>query len=211
MQRTFIDETISKVGEVVHVSGWAHAIRRMGEKLIFVDVRDGSGIVQVVFYKPELSADVSALVDEVRPEWVLEIEGTVKARNAKDVNPNLPTGTIEIGAARLMVLNRAKTPPFEVNKDTSGVNEETRLKYRYLDLRSERLQRNIRLRNRYVQACREYLLGKRFVEIETPYLTQATPEGSRDFIVPSRLQSGKFFALPQSPQQYKQLLITTGF
>ena len=211
MSRIWIDETPTLVGTVVNVFGWVHRIRRMGDKLIFVDLRDGSGFVQVVFYKPDLDATAMQHVDELKPEYVIEIEGVVNARNEKQVNADMPTGTIEIGASKLMILNRAQTPPFEIDQDTSNVSEALRLKYRYLDLRSERLQKNIRLRNAYVQACRQFLLSKRFTEIETPYLTQATPEGSRDFVVPSRLQPGEFFALPQSPQQYKQLLMTAGF
>lgn len=183
----------------------------MGDKLVFVDLRDGSGVAQLVFYKPSLDEATNQLVDELRPEFVIEVEGVVNARNEKQVNPDMRTGTIEIGVTTLTIRNRAQTPPFEIDQDTSNVSEALRLKYRYLDLRTDRLQRNIRLRNAYVQACRQFLLGQRFVEIETPYLTQATPEGSRDFVVPSRLQPGEFFALPQSPQQYKQLLMTAGF
>lgn len=193
------------------LNGWVHRIRRMGDKLAFIDLRDGSGLVQVVCYKPDLDEATVKAVDELGSEFVIEIEGVVNPRGAKQVNPDLPTGTVEVGAKKLVILNAAETPPFEIDKDTSPVNEEVRLKYRYLDLRTERLQRNIRLRNLYAQACRQHLLKSRFVEIETPYLTKATPEGSRDFIVPSRLQPGKFFALPQSPQQYKQLTMVAGF
>lgn len=211
MQRTWNSETPSKVGETVKLNGWAKSIRRMGDKLVFIDLRDGSAVVQVVCYKPDMDEETKKVVDEVGIEYVLEIEGVVQARGAKQVNPEMVTGTVEVGVKALKILNNAKTPPFEVDKDTIGVNEELRLKYRYLDLRSDRLQKNIRLRNDYVQACRQHLLGSHFTEIETPYLTKATPEGSRDFIVPSRLQPGKFFALPQSPQQYKQLLMAAGF
>ena len=211
MQRTWIIETKDKIGETVKLNGWAHGIRRMGDKLVFIDLRDASGIAQVVCYKPDLSIEAMAVIDELGAEYVLEVEGVIQKRGEKQVNTEMPTGMIEIALKAIMVLNRCKTTPFEIDKDTMPVNEELRLKYRYLDLRSERLQKNIRLRNEYVQACRQYLLQNRFVEIETPYLTKATPEGSRDFIVPSRLQPGKFFALPQSPQQYKQLLMTAGF
>ena len=211
MQRTWIDQTPTLTGQTVHVNGWVHRIRRMGDKLIFVDLRDANGIVQVVFYKPGLDEATNTLVDELRPEFVLGIDGVVNARNEKQINPEMVTGKIEIGATSLTIINRATTPPFPIDQDSSNVDEALRLKYRYLDLRTERLQRNIRLRNAYVQACRQFLLSNRFTEIETPYLTQATPEGSRDFIVPSRLQPGKYFALPQSPQQYKQLLMVSGF
>ncbi len=211
MFRTWIDETPTLVGTTVTLFGWVHRIRRMGDKLIFVDLRDGSGLVQVVFYKPALEASAVEGVDELKLEYVIKITGEVHARNEKQVNPDMLTGIIEIGVSELTIVNRAQTPPFEIDQDTSNVSEALRLRYRYLDLRTERLQKNIRLRNAYVQACRQFLLSKRFIEIETPYLTQATPEGSRDFVVPSRLQPGEFFALPQSPQQYKQLLMTAGF
>ncbi|HBO99939.1 MAG: Aspartyl-tRNA synthetase [Candidatus Uhrbacteria bacterium GW2011_GWF2_41_16] len=211
MQRTWNIDTVQKVGETVKLNGWVHHIRRMGDKLVFIDLRDSTGLVQVVCYKPDLDAEAVIVLDEVGSEYVLELEGVVQKRGEKQVNPDLATGTIEVGVKKLVILNRCKTPPFEIDKDTSGINEELRLKYRYLDLRSERLQKNLRLRNQFVQACRNFLLKQKFVEIETPYLTKATPEGSRDFVVPARLQPGKFFALPQSPQQYKQLLMVAGF
>jgi aspartyl-tRNA synthetase len=211
MQRTWIEETTNHVEETVSVSGWVHRLRKMGDKLVFVDLRDGTGLVQVVFYKPDLDEATAAEVDKLKPEFVVQIEGKVQKRGEKNVNPDLATGTIEIGATGVSILNKAQTPPFEVEKDTAGVSEDLRLRYRYLDLRSERMQKNLRLRSKWVQACREFLFGEKFVEIETPLLTKATPEGSRDFVVPSRLQKGKFFALPQSPQQYKQLLMTAGF
>ena len=211
MKRTWIEETPEMIGKTVRLNGWVHRLRKMGDKLVFVDLRDGSGMAQVVFYKPDLDEATAAAVDELKPEFVIQLEGEVKARGAKQVNKDLPTGTIEVGATALTIQNTSVTPPFEIDKDTSGVNEITRLKHRYLDLRSERMQKNIRLRSKWVQACREYLFNEKFVEIETPLLTKATPEGSRDFVVPSRLQPGKFFALPQSPQQYKQLLMAAGF
>ncbi len=211
MQRTWNIETPAHVGETIRVNGWVQNIRRMGDKLAFIDLRDGTGIVQVVCYKPDLDETTNKAVDELSSEYVVEIEGIVNKRGEKQVKADLPTGTVELGVKTLKILNASETPPFEIDKDTMGVNEELRLKYRYLDLRSERLQHHLRLRNLYVQACRQHLLKDRFVEIETPYLTKATPEGSRDFIVPSRLQPGKFFALPQSPQQYKQLAMVAGF
>lgn len=211
IQRTWIDQTPKFTGQTVRINGWVHRIRRMGDKLIFVDVRDGSGIVQCVFYKPGLDEATCARVDELKPEYVIAVEGLVNVRNEKQINPDIPTGKIEISVQAFSIINHSVTPPFVLDQDTSSVDESVRLKYRYLDLRTERLQRNIRLRHAYVQACRQFLLQHRFVEIETPYLTQATPEGSRDFIVPSRLQPGKFYALPQSPQQYKQLLMVAGF
>lgn len=211
MLRTWIDGTIAMIDQTVRLNGWVHRLRKMGDKLIFIDLRDGSGIVQVVFYKPDLDEATALIVDELKPEYVVHIEGKVQKRGEKQVNPDIPTGTIEIAASRVRILSAAKTPPFPIDQDTANVAEHIRLKYRYLDLRTERLQRHMRLRSAWVQACREHLFQNRFVEIETPLLTKATPEGSRDFVVPSRLQPGKFFALPQSPQQYKQLLMCAGF
>lgn len=211
MPRTLIINTVGLVDQTVKLNGWVHRLRKMGDKLVFVDLRDESGIAQVVFYKPDLSSDVCARVDELKPEYVLEVEGIVQKRGEKQVNAELETGTIEVAAKAVSILNTAQTPPFPIDQDTLGVGEALRLKYRYLDLRTQRMQHHIRLRSQWVQACREYLFGEKFVEIETPLLTKATPEGSRDFVVPSRLQPGKFFALPQSPQQYKQLLMCSGF
>ena len=169
-----------------------------------MDLRDRAGIVQVVF-------KASKEVDPVRSEWVVRIEGEVKERPENMKNPDLPTGTIEIAAAKLTVLAEAKPLPFPIDTPGYDIEEEIRLKYRYLDLRRPRLQQNIKTRSEYIKAVREYLFSKEFVEIETPMLTKSTPEGSRDFVVPSRLHPGKFYALPQSPQQYKQLLMTAGF
>ncbi len=208
--RTLTTETSNKVGQEVILKGWINARRNMG-KIVFLDLRDRAGIVQVVGVPAELDEASQEKLKSVRPEWVVEIRGIVNERNAKQKNPNMPTGNVEILAKQLIVLNEAQTPPFEIDKDTGGISEELRLKYRYLDLRSERMQKNIRLRSEYVRLCREYLSKSDFIEIETPLLTKATPEGSRDFVVPSRLQPGKFFALPQSPQQYKQLLMVAGF
>ncbi len=211
MTRTWIDQTPTLVGQSVVLKGWVHRLRKMGDKLVFVDLRDGSGLAQVVFYKPDLDTATASKVDELKPEFVLEVEGMVNKRGEKQVNPEMKTGTVEIGAKSLTILNTALTPPFPVDQDSANVAEHVRMKYRYLDLRTERLQHHLRLRSQWVQACREYLFQNRFVEIETPLLTKATPEGSRDFVVPSRLQPGKFFALPQSPQQYKQLLMCSAF
>lgn len=210
MQRTLNQETVSRVGEQVVLKGWVHARRNMG-KVVFLDMRDRSGIIQVVLVPSELDETSVALLDGVRSEFVLEIEGVVQARGAKQVNPDMPTGNVEILAKSLKVLNTCETTPFEIDQDTSNINEELRLKYRYLDLRTERMTKILRLRSAFVQGCREFLFKNDFAEIETPLLTKATPEGSRDFVVPSRLQPGKFFALPQSPQQYKQLLMVAGF
>ena len=209
MKRIFTSETIDKVGESVKLAGWIHARRDMG-KIMFFDLRDKDGLIQVVGVPADLGEDGTATAQTLRSEWVVEIEGVVQARGEKQVNENLITGKVELLAKSIKVLNEAKTPPFELDKDTADINEEVRLKHRYLDLRTDRLQRNIRLRSELVRKFRDFLYTKQFTEIETPYLTKATPEGSRDFVVPSRLQPGKFFALPQSPQQYKQLLMTGG-
>jgi aspartyl-tRNA synthetase len=210
MARTWIYDTVKKTGETVKVNGWAKTVRKMGDKLVFVDLRDGSGVLQVVFYKPELSEEVAAVVDDIRAEFVLEIEGEVKARGAKQVNANIPTGTVELGAKSVKILSRCETPPFEIDKDTKGVNEELRLKYRYLDLRSDRLHMNLWKRSSITRFIREHLYGHEFTEIETPILTKGTPEGAREFLVPSRLHESKFYVLPQSPQQFKQLLMVAG-
>lgn len=211
MQRTWIDETIGLVGSRVRLNGWVHRIRKMGDKLVFIDLRDGSGLVQVVFYKPDFDEALCSIVDELKSEFVIEIEGTIQKRGEKQVNADLPTGTIEVNAHSCQILNRALTPPFELDKDTAAVNEELRLKYRYLDLRTERMQRNIRLRDKIVKFFREYMHANRFIEIETPILMKGTPEGAREFVVPSRIHVGKFYVLPQSPQQFKQLCMVAGF
>ncbi len=207
MERTIIAETPEKVGKEVIIMGWVHARRDMG-KIVFIDIRDRSGIVQVVI--PPKDKALMECVETLRLEWVLSVHGHVKARPEKMVNPNLPTGTIEIEAQTITVLNEAATSPFPLDADTRTVNEELRLKYRYLDLRTERMQKNLDLRHRVNSFIREYLNGQRFIEIETPILTKGTPEGAREFIVPSRLHPGSFYALPQSPQQFKQLLMVGG-
>lgn len=207
--RTWNIDTVHKVGETVHLYGWVHARRDMG-KIIFIDLRDKTGLMQVVFVPKDVGGAYE-FAKTLRSEYVISVTGIVQKRSEKTVNTKIPTGTVEILASDLKILNESKTPPFELDKDTRAVNEEVRLKYRYLDLRSERLHHNITLRSEFIQKAREYLFKNGFVEIETPYLTKSTPEGSRDFIVSSRLQPGKFFALPQSPQQYKQLLMTAGF
>lgn len=205
MQRQLISDIVNKVGESVTVCGWVHARRDMG-KITFIDLRDASGLVQVVFFKKDLVEQAHAL----RPEFVVKITGTVQARPEKLWNDKLATGRIELGADSLEILNEAKTPPFEIDKDTMAVNEELRLKYRYLDLRSERMHRNLVRRDAITGAFRDFLHANRFVEVETPDLVKGTPEGSREYLVPSRLHPGKFYVLPQSPQQFKQLLMVGG-
>jgi len=158
----------------------------------------------------DLGEEGTKIAETLRPEWVVEIEGVVQKRGERQINNKIPTGTVELLAKKITVLNEAKTPPFELDKDTSAVGEDVRLKYRYLDLRSERMATNIRNRNKVFQAMRQFLSDKDFIEIETPQLTKGTPEGSREFIVPSRLHPENFYVLPQAPQQFKQLLMTSG-
>lgn len=208
MQRTWIKETVTKVGQEVLLSGWVHRRRDMG-KMVFIDLRDQSGLCQVVFLTNH--AEALAIASQLGHEDVVTLQGKVNARPAKQVKADQICGNIEIEALEVTVLNKAAVSPFEINKDTLAVEEDLRLKYRYLDLRTERLQRNIRLRSDYIQKCREFLYQHDFTEIETPLLTKSTPEGSRDFLVPSRKHPGSFYALPQSPQQYKQLLMGSGF
>ncbi|MGE0226942.1 MAG: aspartate--tRNA ligase [Dehalococcoidia bacterium] len=195
-------------GQAVTLAGWVHRRRDHGG-LIFIDLRDASGLVQVVF-NPQVAPEPSAVAAEVRTEYVLLVEGEVQPRRPGTENADLPTGAIEVVAARVEVLNPAETPPFPVNQDTP-VDELTRLRYRYLDLRRERMAANLRLRHRVVKFMRDYLDGRDFIEVETPVLNLATPEGARDYLVPSRVHPGSFYALPQSPQQWKQLLMVAGF
>ncbi len=208
-KRIYSIETIGKKGETVILKGWANVVRDMG-KILFYDLRDREGIVQVVLTPFDLSDDDYKLAKEVRPEWIIEVEGVVQERGEKNKNPNIPTGEVEILAKKLKILSKAQTPPFEVSEGTSNINEELRFRYRYLDLRTERMKENIVLRHNVIRLAREYMYDKGFLEIETPFLTKSTPEGARDFLVPSRNYKGKFYALPQSPQQYKQLLMVGG-
>ncbi len=196
------------VGKTVTLAGWVHRRRDHGG-LIFFDLRDRSGLVQVVF-NADISESAHSLAEEVRPEYVIQVTGVVQARPQGLINPHLATGEIEVEAVSLNILNTAKTPPFAINEDTD-VRDEVRLKYRYLDLRRERMQRNIILRHQTIAFMREFLNQQDFLEIETPVLLKSTPEGARDYVVPSRVHPGKFYALPQSPQQMKQLLMVAGY
>jgi len=193
------------VGSTVSIAGWVHRRRDHGG-VIFVDLRDRSGLLQVVF--DPSAADVFAEAERIRGEWVLKVTGTVRPRPEGTVNPNLASGQVEVLAGTVEVLNRSEPLPFQLDEE---VREETRLKYRYVDLRREVMQRRLRLRHAVTRAMREYLDGRGFVDVETPMLTKATPEGARDYLVPSRTQAGRFFALPQSPQIFKQLLMMAGF
>jgi len=195
------------VGQTVTLMGWAATRRDLGG-VIFIDLRDREGLCQVVA-RPEVSATAHASADRVRGEYVLAVVGEVAARSAETVNPKLPTGAVEVLAREIRVLSEAKTPPFPI-EDELDTHEEIRLKYRYLDLRRPRLQRNLRLRHRVTMEVRRYMDEQGFLEIETPFLTKSTPEGARDYLVPSRVHHGDFYALPQSPQIFKQILMVSG-
>ena len=204
--RTPIAETKNKVGEEVEIFGWVHNRRDHG-KVIFIDLRDRSGIAQVVFTPDQKDYETAK---KLRSEWVLKITGKVAERPSAMVNKEIETGEVEIRPESLEVLAEAATPPFALDTDGREIGEENRMRYRYLDLRRERMKNNLILRHRVIKFIRDFLDKKGFVEVETPILTKSTPEGARDYVVPSRLYAGKFYALPQSPQQYKQLLMVAG-
>ena len=197
-----------RVDSELRVAGWVHRRRDHGG-LIFIDLRDRTGLVQLVF-RPDQAGDAFELAHGLRAEDVLSVSGKVERRSPETVNPKLPTGEVEVTVAEARLLSDADTPPFEIESFSGEVTEETRLKHRYLDLRRDRMREAIELRHRVTRAMREFLSGEGFLEIETPVLTRSTPEGARDFLVPSRVQPGSFFALPQSPQLFKQLLMVGG-
>ncbi len=202
------DLTTSNIGQTVTLAGWVHRRRDHGG-LIFIDLRDKEGLVQVLF-DPRASGAGHRVAESLRNEYVLQVSGKISRRPKGTENPNMPTGQIELIAETCRILNAAKNPPFYINEETD-VDENLRLKYRYLDLRRQRMKENIILRHKVVKCLRDFLDARGFIEIETPILIKSTPEGARDFLVPSRLQAGKFYALPQSPQQLKQLLMVAGF
>jgi aspartyl-tRNA synthetase len=208
MERVLIKDIKANIGKEIIIKGWVDTRRDQG-KLVFFDFRDMSGKVQCVVLPNHAEAIESA--KEVRPEWVLQISGIVNARPERNVQADKQNGDVEIEILNITVLNQAVAPGFAIDTDGKEIDEEVRLEKRYLDLRRERLQENIRARNNVMQLVRNLLNEKNFIEIETPILTKSTPEGARDYIVPSRLDAGAFYALPQSPQQYKQLLMTAGF
>lgn len=203
MDRIFTSQTLDKVDKKIKLAGWVHRTRRLGS-IVFIDLRDKEGLIQVVFDKNFKAAK------DLRPEFVIELEGKVVKREEKNFNPDLATGEIEVQATSLKILAKAKTPPFEIENEDRQASEELRLKYRYLDLRHERIKKNLILRHKVIKFIRDWLSSSGFLEIETPLLTKGTPEGAREYIVPSRNFAGKFYVLPQSPQQFKQLLMVAG-
>lgn len=200
---------VDKAGEKVLVKGWVHARRDHG-KLIFIDLRDRSGLLQVVFWAGG-DEKLFKIAESLRSEFVVAITGKVQKRQPNQVNSDLPTGTVELAAEVLEIISESEVPPFQINSGPDEVGEDVRMQYRYLDLRSERMQRNIRVRHKFIKEIRNFLDNEGFVEIETPILTKSSPEGARDFLVPSRLSQGNFYALPQAPQQFKQLSMIAGF
>ena len=197
----------STVGSLITVAGWVHRRRDHGN-LIFIDLRDRSGLLQVVF-NPEYSAAAHELAGSLRSEWVVQITGKIVRRLPGAENPELPTGTVELSATKIVVLNKSLTPPFEVSDDID-VDDNTRLKYRFIDLRRPKMQAMLKLRHRVTHIMWDFLTENGFTQIETPILLKSTPEGARDYVVPSRVHPGQFYALPQSPQQLKQLLMVSG-
>ena len=202
---TKVNETL--IGKTVQICGWVHNRRDHGG-VIFLDVRDHSGLVQVV-YEPEL-VDIFKIAEKLRHEFVIQVEGQVRPRPAGMVNDKMLTGQIEVVGSQLTILNQSEVPPF-LPDEHQTINEDLRYRYRYLDLRRESMQHNLRLRHQLIRTVRDYLNTQNFVDIETPMLTKATPEGARDYLVPSRVHPGSFYALPQSPQLFKQLLMMSGF
>jgi len=207
MERTNIEDAAGKVGQEVLVKGWVNARRDHG-KLIFIDLRDRSGLLQVVFWGGG-DADLFKQAGELRSEFVVAVSGKIQERQPNQVNPDLPTGKVELAAEKLEILNQSETPVFEIDQ-AAETKEETRMTYRYLDMRSSRMQSNLKMRHKIIKLIRDDLDEQGFWEIETPDLTKGTPEGAREYVVPARLSPGKYYVLPQSPQQFKQLLMVGG-
>ncbi|OGE30823.1 hypothetical protein A2631_04005 [Candidatus Daviesbacteria bacterium RIFCSPHIGHO2_01_FULL_44_29] len=202
MERTLALDCLQKVGQQATLLGWVQTIRSHG-KIGFIDLRDRSGFIQIFV--------TGEMLQGITPESVVKITGQINKRPEKLINPNIPTGEIELSAQKVELVSPSQTSPFPLEGEGYDIGEETRLEYRYLDLRRNRLTSNIRQRHKIISFLRNWLTDDEFIEIETPILTKATPEGARDFLVPSRMHSGNFYALPQSPQQYKQLLMVAGF
>ncbi|HAY3417157.1 TPA: aspartate--tRNA ligase [Staphylococcus aureus] len=197
------------LGQEITLKGWVNNRRDLGG-LIFVDLRDREGIVQVVF-NPAFSEEALKIAETVRSEYVVEVQGTVTKRDPETVNPKIKTGQVEVQVTNIKVINKSETPPFSINEENVNVDENIRLKYRYLDLRRQELAQTFKMRHQITRSIRQYLDEEGFFDIETPVLTKLTPEGARDYLVPSRVHDGEFYALPQSPQLFKQLLMISGF
>ncbi|HCX2893862.1 TPA: aspartate--tRNA ligase [Staphylococcus aureus] len=197
------------LGQEITLKGWVNNRRDLGG-LIFVDLRDREGIVQVVF-NPAFSEEALKIAETVRSEYVVEVQGTVTKRDPETVNPKIKTGQVEVQVTNIKVINKSETPPFSINEENVNVDENIRLKYRYLDLRRQELAQTFKMRHQITRSIRQYLDDEGFFDIETPVLTKSTPEGARDYLVPSRVHDGEFYALPQSPQLFKQLLMISGF
>lgn len=206
--RILTEEIPARIGEEVELSGWVDSRRDHG-KIIFIDLRDRSGLVQMVFV-PKENPELYTLADTLRPEWVIRIKGVVAERPKGMQNEALKTGKVEVQVKSLEVIARAKTPPFALDTDGHEISEDLRMQYRYLDMRRPRVSKNIRNRHKVIKFMRDFLTEAGFVEVETPNLGKSTPEGARDYLIPSRVYPGNFYALPQSPQQYKQLLMIGG-
>src|SRR5699024_4714465 len=209
LRRTYAGKlTEENVDDTVLLKGWVNRRRDLGD-LIFIDLRDQSGLVQLVF-NPDFSKDALALAETLRSEFVIEVTGKIIKREESTYNPNIKTGKIEVTVSELNIINKSKNSPFHIH-EAEDVSEELRLKYRYLDLRREDLQKTFKIRHKTTEAIRNYLDNNEFLDMETPILTKSTPEGARDYLVPSRVHHGEFYALQQSPQLFKQLLIMSGF
>ena len=201
--------TESLLDQKVTLKGWVHNRRDLGG-LIFVDLRDREGYVQIVF-NPDFSEEALKTAETVRSEYVVEVKGLVKKRDPQTVNPKIATGQVEVQVSEINIINKSETPPFAINEENQNVDENIRLKYRYLDLRRQELAQTFKMRHQTTRSIRQYLDKEGFFDIETPVLTKSTPEGARDYLVPSRVHDGEFYALPQSPQIFKQLLMISGF
>lgn len=197
------------LNEKVTLKGWIHNRRDLGG-LIFIDLRDREGIVQIVF-NPDFSQEALNIAETVRSEYIVEVQGVVTKRDAETVNPKIKTGQVEVQVSNIEIINKSETPPFSINEENTNVDENIRLKYRYLDLRRQELAQTFKMRHQTTRSIRQYLDDNGFYDIETPVLTKSTPEGARDYLVPSRVHDGEFYALPQSPQLFKQLLMISGF